>query len=92
MRERSPHDSFDELFDEELRGRMAAAAAQERAPLASHLVAALSLVMNRGTPLRGVEHFGSDGVCRLPFADGTTVLGRSIAKGGLGLALSLIHI
>ncbi|HSN43245.1 MAG TPA: hypothetical protein VLR88_04230, partial [Propionibacteriaceae bacterium] len=85
MRERSPHDSFDDYFDEDLRGRMAAAAAEHGAALASHLVSALSLVMNRGTPLRGVEIFGSDGVCRLHFADGTTVLTKSIDRGGLGL-------
>lgn len=86
MREPPRHDSFDDLFDDDLRVRMAVADADHRATLASRLVTTVSLVMNRRTPLRGVEAFGSEGVCRLSFADGTVFLARSTGKGGLGLA------
>lgn len=86
MRERTPHDSFDDLFDEDLNGRLSAAEAEHRAGVASHLVADLVRVRNRGTPLRGAERFGSDGAVRLRFADGTSVLARGDGKGGLGFA------
>lgn len=86
MRERKPDDSFDDLFDEELHAALDAAAAEHRADLASHLLAALSRIQNRGTPLRGAEGYGRDGVVRLRFADGTSVLARGDGRGGLGFA------
>ena len=43
-------------------------------------------IQNRGTPLRGAEGYGRDGVVRLRFADGTSVLARGDGRGGLGFA------
>ncbi|MBB1516355.1 hypothetical protein H5398_10290 [Tessaracoccus sp. MC1679] len=86
MRERTHDDSFDDLFDDDLHAALDATAAEHRASLTRHLVADLSRVQNRGTPLRGAEGYGSDGVVRLRFADGTTVLARGDGKGGLGFA------
>lgn len=86
MRERRPGDAFDDLFDEDLQAALDAAAAEHQAALTSHLFTALRRVSNRGTPLRGAERYGSEGVVRLRFADGTTVLARGDGRGGLGLA------
>lgn len=77
---------FEDLFDEDLHAALERAAAEHRAVLTRHLLAGLSRVRNRGTPLRGAEAFDSSGTVRLRFADGTTVLARGDGKGGLALA------
>ena len=86
MRERDRGQPFDELFDEDLNAALERAAAQHRAVLTRHLTSALERVRDRGTPLRGVEAFDSDGTVRLRFADGTTLLARGDGKGGLAMA------
>lgn len=83
MRERKPDDSFDGLFDEDLAATLEAAAAEHRAVQARHLVTRLEQVRARGVPLRGAEAFGTDGVVRLRFADGTAVLVRGNERGSL---------
>lgn len=86
MRERTPGDSFGDLFDEDLQAALEAAAAEHRDAIAGHLLGALTRAQHRRTPLRGAEAFGSDGTVRLRFADGTTVLARGDGEGGLGFA------
>ena len=86
MRERTPDESFDDLFDQDLHAALEAAAAESRAALSRHLLRDLSMVQSRGTPLRGAERYGSDGAVRLRFADGMSVLARGDGKGGLGFA------
>ena len=85
MRERTPDESFDDLFDQDLHAALEAAA-ESRAALSRHLLRDLSMVQSRGTPLRGAERYGSDGAVRLRFADGMSVLARGDGKGGLGFA------
>lgn len=84
MWDHSPHEQFDDLLGEDLHAALEATAAELRAAMSRHLVAALTRVQTRGTPLRGAEAFGTDGTVRLRFADGTTVLATGDGKGGLG--------
>ena len=86
MRGRTPDESFDDLFDQDLHAALDATAAESRAAVTRRLMRDLSMVQNRGTPLRGAERYGSDGAVRLRFADGTSVLARGDGKGGLGFA------
>ncbi|SHI68308.1 hypothetical protein SAMN02745244_00845 [Tessaracoccus bendigoensis DSM 12906] len=87
MRAKGRNDPFDDMFRESLE----ATAAEFRAAMAQRLIPALTRVRDRGTPLRGVERYNSDGAARLRFADGSAFLVRPEGKAGLLPAVIAMH-
>lgn len=73
-------------FDDELRDAFDATAAEFSDALKAHLMPALRRVRDRGTPLRGVQNYGSDGAVRLRFADGSAFLVRAHGRNRLSMA------
>lgn len=91
MRRRTAEESFDDMFDPGFLTAWEAIAAGQRVGLSGRLLADLTRVQHRRTPLRHTEGYGSRGTVRLRFADGTTVLARPAGRGGLGAVALALH-
>lgn len=81
----------DDPFDDVLRESLEATAATYRAAMSQRLIPALTRILNRSTPLRGVERYGSDGAARLRFADGSGFLVKPERRAGLLPAVLAMH-
>ena len=83
MGDRGRRKAFEQLFDDELAAALDATAAEHSASFSRRMIYTLDRLCKRGTPLRGVEAFNDDGVVRIRFADGTTLLVRGDGAGAL---------
>lgn len=86
MGDRRRRNAFEGLFDDELSAVLEATAAEHSASFARRMAYTLDHLHRRGTPVRGVEAYNDDGVVRIRFADGTTILVRGDGAGALSHA------
>lgn len=92
MGDRGRKRSFEGLFDDELSAALEATAAEYDAEFSQRMAYTLDRLSRRGTPVRGMEAFNDDGVVRVRFADGTTILVRGERPGELSaVAMAVVR-